>query len=129
MDKAMWARVFAQCDGDENKVRARYINKRVEWLLLEKRISDKESFVETDESKRSRIKIQRFFLGITALVFVIYIASVIQTLIASNDKADTTGHKGFEPDTYLKEKGWGASDQIINKPINSSTKPRLTFDQ
>lgn len=147
MDKAMWARAFAECDGDENKVKARYINKRVEWLLLEKSISGNESFVETDGSKRSRLNLKNFFIGMTALVFVLYIALVIQGRVVSNEKTNTTG---YDPEKYLKEKSWGASDQVISKPgaksitkdkdgweiivppPSSNTgreKPRLTFDQ
>lgn len=150
MDKAMWARVFAECDGDENKVKARYINKRVECLLLEKSISENESFVETDESKRSRLNIKHFFIGITVLVFVLYIASVIQDYMVSSKKTNATGYEGFDPDKYLKEKSWGATDQVISKPEEKSIttdkdgweiivpapssntgreKPRLTFDQ
>ena len=149
MDKAMWARTFAECDGDENKAKARYINKRVEWLLLEKSISEKESFVEADESKRSRLN-RELFIVITALVFVLYIASVIYDRIVSNEKINTTGYEGFDPDKFLKDKSWGASDQVISKPEAKSItidkdgweiivpapssntgreKPRLTFDQ
>ncbi|MDC0219062.1 hypothetical protein OAL58_03645 [Verrucomicrobia bacterium] len=44
-DEGLWAKCFAECDGDENKAKARYIKTRAERLAVDE--------IEVGESKRA----------------------------------------------------------------------------
>ncbi len=74
-DKAVWARVFADCDGDDRRAKAAYIKRRVARLLAEQAATSEAVFDESAESKRSRSNMKRLYVGI-ALVSVIAIAGL-----------------------------------------------------
>ena len=62
-DEGLWARMFVENDGDENKTRVSYIKNRVEeqqlWLqeLLDKKIEEEEKREETEKEKEEQEKL------------------------------------------------------------------------
>ena len=64
-DKAVWARVFADSDGDDRRAKAAYIKRRVDRLLAEQAAEVKPVFAESEESKRSRANMKRLYVGLT----------------------------------------------------------------
>jgi len=53
MDKGLWARLFAQSGGDENKAKAQYIKNRVQQLVTQQANLDTEKKRATPEQKRA----------------------------------------------------------------------------
>ena len=55
MDKALWAKIFSQCGGNENKAKAQYITVRVERLAAEKPVPDTQPVTMSlyDQMKRN----------------------------------------------------------------------------
>jgi hypothetical protein len=69
-DEGLWAKCFAECDGEENKAKARYIKTRAERLgqsnnetLIQKEESDKESDKEANLTKGRIWKKRIWFYG------------------------------------------------------------------
>lgn len=92
-DKAVWARSFAECNGDEGRTKAAYIKRRVERLLAEQAAAVKPNFEESEESKRSRSNIKKicigsFLVGAIAIVGLIIVPKLFSKHVANSTKFD-----------------------------------------
>lgn len=57
MDKVLWAKIFAQCNGNENKAKAQYITVRVERLATEQSVlSSQPVTMSPDDQKKRNIE-------------------------------------------------------------------------
>ena len=132
-DKAVWARAFAECDGDEGRAKAAYIKRRVERLLAEQAAAANTDFEESEESKRSRSNMKRIYVG-SALVGAIAIAGLFigprlfSTQVANSTKFDPSTAKidrdGWETIVPASEaKKWAPPPDAIETSEAPSKKP------
>jgi uncharacterized membrane protein YhaH (DUF805 family) len=70
MDKALWAKIFSQCGGNENKAKAQYITVRVERLAAEKPVLDsqpaKMSLYDQMKKNIENVEKAKSFLALSA---------------------------------------------------------------
>ena len=85
IEKAIWARAFSDCDGNDARTKAVYIRLRVERLLSEEAAVKKIVYEESEESIRSRAKIKSLYTGIF-FALLIAIATFILVTKESHKK-------------------------------------------
>ena len=132
-DKAVWARAFAECDGDEGRAKAAYIKRRVERLLAEQTASVKPVFEESEESKLSRANMKRLYVGMALFVVIAIAGLFIGPRLFSTQVANSTK---FDPNTAKIDKdGWetivpaDVGKKWAPHPEDVEVKPRLHFDK
>ena len=59
IDKGLWTKCFAEMNGEENKVKARYIKYRFEILLSEVKYESEKRLAEQEKKDKEAIELKR----------------------------------------------------------------------
>jgi hypothetical protein len=111
IDKAVWARAYAECRGDENESKAKYISLRVERLKVEKILLEHQAGVNSpdDAESISSRKYNKYAYGVFGLLAIASIILVINYHYSRNHQQELEIRI---PIINESERGWEAMESF-----------------